>query len=112
MTIRNNQEIIGKSLNTLSQGLYPYVVKEIEANYPNEWVETARTILSIPKKSDLEKTLSEDVSLQLKLILKKWDDVFKKNNNLSKKIVEELIEVANKWAHGTLFSIDETYSDI
>ncbi|NET78881.1 MULTISPECIES: ribonuclease III [Okeania] len=109
MTIRNNQEIICKSLNSLSQGLYPYIVKEMEENYPNDWVKVARPILNIAKKSDLEKTLSEDVSLQLKLIVKKWDDVFKKNKNLSKAIVEELIEVRNKWAHITPFSIDDTY---
>ncbi|WP_210407139.1 Swt1 family HEPN domain-containing protein, partial [Hydrocoleum sp. CS-953] len=109
MTIRNNPEIICKSLNTLSQGLYPYIVKEMEVTYPNEWVKTARPILNIAKKDDLEKKLQEDIYLQLKLISKTWDNVFKKNNNLSKTIVEELIEVRNKWAHGTPFSIDDTY---
>ncbi len=109
MTIRNNQEIIGKSLNTLSQGLYPYVVKKMEVTYSNEWVKTARPILNIAKKDDLEQKLQEDIHLQLKLILKKWEDVFTKNKNLSKSIVEELVEIRNKWAHGKPFSIDDTY---
>lgn len=115
MTIRNNSEIIAKSLNTLSEGLYPYIFKEMELIYSNDWVKIAKQSLSnqqVSKKGDLEKTLLEDVSLQLKLILKQWDKVFKNNNNLSKAIVEELIEVRNRWAHCTPFSIDDTYRDL
>lgn len=112
MNIRNNQERIGKALNSLSYGLHSYLVKEMEAVYSNDWVKIARESLSNQqgaKKGNLEKNLLEDVSLQLKLILKLWDKVFKNNTNLSKAIVEELIEVRNKWAHGSPFSIDDTY---
>ena len=48
--------------------------------------------------------------MQLKLIIKQWDGVFK--NKLSKAkiaILEELIEVHNNCAHQSSFSIDDTY---
>ncbi len=112
MNIRNYRERIDKALNNLSHGLHPYLVKEMESVYSNDWVKTAKNSLSNQqgaKKGNLEKNLLEDVSLQLKLILKQWDDVFKNNKNLSKPIVEELIEIRNKWAHGSAFSIDDTY---
>ncbi|WP_367267766.1 Swt1 family HEPN domain-containing protein [Okeania sp. SIO2C9] len=58
----------------------------------------------------MEKALIEDVSLQLKLIKKQWDKVFKiKLDKAFLLIVEELIEVRNDWAHGSPFSVDDTY---
>ncbi|MEB3342497.1 ribonuclease III [Okeania sp.] len=113
MTINNNQEIINKSLNLLAQGLYPYIEREMKEVYPDNWLQKAKSSLqdqSAARKCNFPKIFPEDVSLQLKLIIKQWDEVFK--NKLSKSkiaIVEELIEIRNNCAHQSLFSTDDTY---
>ena len=111
----NNRERIDGALQLLAQGLYPYVEQEMKAVYSDNWLQEAESCLSdqrIPKKKKFEKVLKEDLSLTLKLFLKQWDKVFKKNlEKLEKTIGEELIEVRNNCAHGSgsTFSTEDTY---
>lgn len=113
MTIHNNQERINKSLNLLAQGLYRYIEQEMKEVYPDNWLQEAKSSLKdqqAARKRNFQKIFPQDVSLQLKLIIKQWDGVFK--NKLSKSqiaIVEELIEVRNNCAHQSSFSTDDTY---
>ncbi len=113
MTINNNQERVNKSLNLLAQGLYRYIEQEMKEVYPDNWLQKAKSSLQdqqAAKKRNFQKIFPQDVSLQLKLIIKQWDGVFK--NKLSKPqiaIVEELIEVRNNCAHQSTFSTDDTY---
>ena len=113
MTINNNQERINKSLNLLAQGLYRYIEEEMKEVYPDNWLQEARASLKdqqAARKRNFQKIFPQDVSLQLKLIIKQWDEVFQ--NKLSKAqiaIVEELIEVRNNCAHQSSFSTDDTY---
>jgi len=109
----NNRERIDKALQLLAQGLYPYVEEEMKAVYSQNWFNTAKSSLpdnKIPNKKKLEQVLTQDVSLTLQLILKQWDEVFKKKLDKSEKaIVEELREVRNDWAHQSSFSTEDTY---
>ena len=113
----NNRERIDKALQLLAQGLYPYIEEEMKAVYSDDWLKEAKSSLSdqkVLKKKNVEKVLKEDLSAILKLFLKQWDEVFKKKKNLDKlekAIVEELIQVRNKWAHGSssTFSTEDTY---
>ncbi|NEP81990.1 MAG: ribonuclease III [Okeania sp. SIO3B3] len=115
MTIHNKHEIIGKALNILSKNLYPYIEDVIKEFHQENWFQVIQETLKgeirqLKKKKSIEKALIEDVSLQLKLIKKQWDKVFKiKLDKAFLLIVEELIEVRNDWAHGSLFSVDDTY---
>jgi ribonuclease-3 len=111
----NNRERIDGALQLLAQALYPYVEEEMKAVYADDWPQEAKSDFQgqkMPKKKKFEKVLKEDVSLLLKLFLKQWDKVFKKNlDKLEKAIVEELIEVRNNCAHGSdsTFSTEDTY---
>lgn len=109
----NNRERIDATLQLLAQGLYPYVEEEMKAVYSMNWFNTAKSCLpehTIPNKKKLEEVLTEDVSLTLQLILKQWDDVFKKKLDKSEKaIVEELRQIRNNWAHQSPFSTEDTY---
>ncbi|MDY7002924.1 MAG: ribonuclease III [Cyanobacteriota bacterium] len=115
MAIRNNRVLIDKSLNILSKNLYPYIEDVIKEFHQENWLKVVQETLKdeirqVKKKKSIEKALIEDVSLQLKLIKKQWDKVFKRK--LDKAfflIVEELIAVRNDWAHGSQFSVDDTY---
>lgn len=108
----SNHERVGKALILLSQGLYPYVAQEMQAIHGNSWQKTARSYL--PKDQSLRRNsadiLREDVSALLTFMLKQWEEVFKKNMGYAERaLVSELIEVRNKWAHQSPFSIDDTY---
>ncbi len=113
MTINNNQERINQSLNLLAQGLYRYIEQEMKEVYPDNWLQEAKSSLKdqqAARKRNFQKIFPQDVSLQLKLIIKQWDGVFK--NKLSKAqiaIVEGLIEVRNNCTHQSSFSTDDTY---
>ncbi|HEY9852012.1 MAG TPA: ribonuclease III [Leptolyngbyaceae cyanobacterium] len=108
----SNHERVRKALTILGQGLNPYVLREMQAIHGENWL--TLTISSLPKhqtsKRNPEDILREDVSALLIVMSKQWDIVFKKilgKTELS--LVNELIEVRNKWAHQSPFSIDDTY---
>ena len=108
----NNHERVGKALTVLRQGLYPYVSKEMQAVHGDNWLTVA--ISYLPKhqtsKRNPEEILREDVKVLLELMSKHWDNVFKKILGKTElPLVNELIEIRNKWAHQSPFSIDDTY---
>ena len=100
-----NKERIGKGLELLSQGLYPYFEKHMQSEYDKKWDTQAKQHLvehKKKKKCDVKNTLREDTGALLTVISKEWDKVFKNNENLDnseKGFVEELIQVRHNWAH-------------
>ncbi|MFB2895584.1 ribonuclease III [Aerosakkonemataceae cyanobacterium BLCC-F50] len=107
----SNHERIGKALNLLCQGLYPYVERQMRTVH-NDWVKVA--VSNLPEhqtsKRDIGDILREDVSAVLMIMSKQWESVFKKKlGHAERSLVGELIEVRNKWAHQTRFSTDDTY---
>lgn len=108
----SNHERINRALATLSQGLYSYVEKEMRTIHGERWLSVAKSCIfdDLTLRRNLEETLQEDVSVLLKLIIKQWDNVFKKKlSNAERALVSELIDVRNKWAHQSRFSTDDTY---
>ncbi|MGD1807314.1 Swt1 family HEPN domain-containing protein [Dapis sp. BLCC M126] len=100
-------------MNLFAQGLYRYIEQEMKEIYPDNWLQKAKSSLQdqqAARKRNFPKIFPQDVSLQLKLIIKQWDQVFQ--NKLSKAqiaIVEELIEIRNNCTHQSSFSTDDTY---
>ncbi len=110
----SNHERVGRALNLLCQGLYPYVKQEIQAVYSNNWEKEAKSCLPKNKplkQKSVDSILSEDVATLLLVMSKQWDKVFTKNlNSTENGLVVELIQVRNNWAHRPLFfSTAETY---
>ncbi|MBK1988384.1 ribonuclease III [Sphaerospermopsis aphanizomenoides BCCUSP55] len=108
----SNHERINRALATLSQGLYSYVEKEMRTVHGERWLSVAKSCISddLTLRRNLEETLQEDVSVLLKLIIKQWDNFFKKKlSNAERALISELIDVRNKWAHQSRFSTDDTY---
>ncbi|NEQ96833.1 MAG: hypothetical protein F6K30_08935, partial [Cyanothece sp. SIO2G6] len=111
----SNKERIGKSLDLLRQGLYPYVKQKMQADYGDEWVDNAGSYLRDYQKvkQELETILQEDTSALLTVIAR--DKVFKRKTGLSRPDlarVSELREIRNQWAHQATFSIEDTYRAI
>lgn len=111
MAISNNERV-DRALNLLCKGLYPYIEQEMQAIHRERWLTVATSYLA--KDQNLRRKpadiLREDVSSLLPLILKQWEEVFRKNMGyVERALVSELIEVRNKWAHKSTFSIDDTY---
>ncbi|MBD2354087.1 ribonuclease III [Tolypothrix sp. FACHB-123] len=108
----SNHERVNRALITLSQGLYPYLEKKMKSVHGGGWLAVAKSYLSDDQslRRTPEEILHEDVSAILKLMIKQWDQVFKKNLTKSERaLISELLEVRNKWAHQSRFSTDDTY---
>ncbi len=112
----SNRDRIGKGLESLTQGLYPYVEQQMQQAYPDDWETQAKNKLpdyKSTKKKDIKERLSKDTGALLTVISKKWDDLFQKYlEKREKGIVEELIQTRNDWAHGNEFSAEDTYRAI
>ena len=108
----SNKDRIGKALESLRQGLYPYIEQKMQAVHSGKWMEKAASYLRDHQKSKQQEDdiIREDVSAMLTVVSREWEKVFK--GSLSKpdrSLVNELIEVRNQWAHQSTFSIDDTY---
>ncbi len=107
----SNHERVGKGLTLLNQGLYPYVKKEMQKVYGEDWLIEVTSSLSGEQISrrNSEEILSEDISALLTVMIRHWEGVFQKLNLGNRVLVDELIEVRNKWAHQYRFSTDDSY---
>jgi predicted AAA+ superfamily ATPase len=106
----SNKERVGRALDLLRDGLYPFIQRELKNRYRSGWLTQITPTLTANRssKSTPEQMLQDDVSLQLKLIDRLWKDlfgtIFSKHHRA---YINELIEVRNTWAHGT-FTTEDT----
>lgn len=108
----SNREQIGKALDSLRQGLYPYVEQKMEAVHGSTWITKATSHLRDFQKAKQQAAdvIQEDISALLTVINREWDKVFKGNlSQPDRALVNELLEVRNQWAHQSTFSTDDTY---
>ncbi|HEY9872471.1 MAG TPA: Swt1 family HEPN domain-containing protein [Candidatus Obscuribacterales bacterium] len=108
----NNRERVGRALDLLGQGLYPYIEREMRSVYRDKWIVAATP--SVPEDRTLKRNvadiLKEDISALLKLMGEQWHDVFKKTlGHVERSLVSELRETRNSWAHNGTFSTDDAY---
>ncbi|MFB2979551.1 Swt1 family HEPN domain-containing protein [Microseira sp. BLCC-F43] len=108
----SNRERIGRSLDLLLEGLYPYVEREMRSVYRDKWLVAATPFVPEDRtlRRSVEQILKQDVSALLKLIWNQWHEVFKKTlGNAEKNLVGELMVTRNSWAHNDSFSSDDAY---
>ncbi len=110
MTI-SNAERVGKALELLNQGLFPFVKREFKAYYGDTWFEQASANLreyQMPRKGGGNEHW--DTQALLLVMWDQWNIVFRTVlGKTERSIVSELGDVRNKWAHQELFSTDDTY---
>jgi ribonuclease-3 len=108
----NNRDRIGRCLDLLKQGLYPYFEQRMKEAYGGQWLSQAEKALSkdATLKRTFEDTLKEDISVILNIINKRWEKVFKPHlSSVERALVSELIDIRNKWAHQVTFLTEDTY---
>src|SRR6266700_4128984 len=107
----SNAERVGKALDLLNQGLYPFMKREFKAYYGDTWFEQASANLreyQMPRKGGGNEHW--DTQALLSVMWDQWNVVFR--NVLGKaerSLVSELGDVRNKWAHQEPFSTDDAY---
>ncbi len=110
MTI-SNAERVGKALDLLNQGLFPFMKRELKASYGDTWFEQALANLrehQMPSKGDGDEHW--DTQALLLVMWDQWNTVFRNAlGQAERTLVSELREVRNKWAHQEPFSTDDAY---
>ena len=109
MAITNNERV-GKALDLLKIGLEPFVRRELEDRLGKEWAFEVRNILADTRLGSGKSDVLNDVSVLLVIMDRKWGDVFRITLGKSERsLVNELIDVRNRWAHQKPFSSDDAY---
>ncbi|WP_421654707.1 Swt1 family HEPN domain-containing protein [Leptothermofonsia sp. ETS-13] len=108
----SNHERVGRALNLLRDGLYPFVEREMKAIHGDRWIVAASACLpdSYVKYKKAQDVLQEDVSALLIVMWEQWNNVFKNPLGQSERtLVSELRTTRNNWAHKTTFTTDDAY---
>ncbi len=108
----SNHERVGRALNLLRDGLYPYIEREMKAIHGDRWIVAASACLpdSYVKYKKAQDVLQEDVSALLIVMWEQWNNIFKKPLGQSERsLVSELRNTRNDWAHKPNFSTDDAY---
>src|SRR6266568_872047 len=107
----SNAERVGKALDLLNQGLFPFMKRELKAFYGDTWFEQASANLreyQMPGKG--EGNEHWDTQALLLVMWDQWNIVFRNVlGQAERSLVSELRDVRNKWAHQEPFSTDDAY---
>ena len=105
-------ERVGKALDLLTTGLYPFVERELKAVYKDDWINAARRSFRENRGQGLPKgeVIRWDAHTMLTVIWDQWNSVFRhKLDQPERSLISELREFRNRWAHQAEFDFDDTY---
>ena len=116
----NNIDRIGKGLNILRAGLGPYIKRQLKAVYKEGWWKDGaephlRGTVGLEAKGrkpakDDKRFAALDIQALLTILNNVWGEAFQADlGQAGRSYVNELKDVRNKWAHQTLFTLDDTY---
>lgn len=108
----SNHERVGRALNLLRNGLYPYIEREMKAIHGDRWLIAASACLpdSYVKYKPVQDVLQEDISALLIVMWEQWNSIFKQTLGQSERtLVSELRTTRNDWAHNPSFTTDDAY---
>ena len=99
-----NQDRVGSALNLLSQGLAPFVERELIAAYGPDWADEVNRDAPTSSRADRPGSLN-DAGYLLKIMWDQWNAVFRKVLGQGERtLVSELRDMRNRWAHQEPFS--------
>jgi len=115
---KSNRDRIGDIMDTLKDGLAPFVIREYRTIYKNNFAHEIDGVLTtgafeLPREvfqsvETLTKAL--DIHSLLKLMWHKWNEVFKEKLGQSERnYISELMTARNDWAHQKVFDNDAAY---
>jgi hypothetical protein len=106
----SNKERVGRVLDTLLTGLYPFFEREMKSQYGKHWLVRASNYLKEDRmRRNAAEILQQDLGELLNIINCEWADVFSKPlGQAERAFVNELKATRNHYAHGKPFSTDDT----
>lgn len=108
----SSQDRINRALDSLAQGLSPFVEREMQAAYGESWIEVARGSFREDRGQAIHRgeMIRWDSQALLTVMWDQWNNVFRqKLGHLERSLVSELREFRNRWAHQQEFSFEDTY---
>jgi predicted AAA+ superfamily ATPase len=103
-----NHERVGKGLVLLSDGLRPFVERELKAQFGERWPTEVSDVLKDTRLGGGKGDALEDVAVQLVLMDRHWATVFRKTlGKAERSLVNEVLDVRHRWAHQNVFSSDD-----
>ena len=104
-----NHERVGKGLDLLRAGLQPVVERELQAKHGDQWKYQVKSALSDKRLGGKQKQNLADVAVLLVVMDKTWGQIFSPIlARTDRNLVNELVDVRNRWAHQERFSSDDT----
>ncbi|MDD3553583.1 MAG: Swt1 family HEPN domain-containing protein [Deltaproteobacteria bacterium] len=110
---KTNHTRVGEALELLNKGLYPFIERELQAVYGDQWQEMVSQTLREDRgavKTTTNGQYNWDTHNLLTVMWDQWKAVFRNTlGHTERALVSELREVRNRWAHQTPFSSDDAY---
>jgi predicted AAA+ superfamily ATPase len=104
----SNHERVGKALELLREGLRTFVERELKTYHGDRWAFEVKEVLTDTRLGGGKGDPMQDVAVQMVLMDRTWGDVFRKTlGKAERSLVNELLDVRNRWAHQTPFSGDD-----
>ena len=104
----SNHERVGKALELLKEGLRPFVERELKTYHGDRFASEVKDVLTDTRLGGGKGDVMQDVAVQLVLMDRTWGDVFRKTlGKAERSLVNELLDVRNRWAHQNPFSGDD-----
>ncbi len=106
----SNKDRVGSALDTLKDGLMPFVSREFINHYRGNSTQTLQNILREPVRDVNEHFSNLDVAALLRVMWESWNEVYRDTLGYAERsLVSELRNIRNRWAHQQSFSSDDAY---
>ncbi len=103
----SNHERVGKALGLLKNGLRPFVEREMQAFYRTNWVEMVKETFRDSRLGGDDDPMGDAAAL-LVIMDRHWGNVFRATlGRAERSLINEIIDVRNRWAHQNPFSGDD-----
>jgi hypothetical protein len=104
---------VGRALDLLTQGLGPFVRRELECAFHADWADVARRSFRNDRTAGVMAKVAPvewDAQTLLSVMWDQWNAVFRSHLGLfERSLVSELREFRNRWAHQAAFTDDDIY---
>jgi predicted AAA+ superfamily ATPase len=107
-----NHDRVGKALELLTSGLKPFVELELKSAWGDKFLENTKALLSDTRLQAraADGTPLLDVAVLLVIMDREWKAIFSQTlGKAERSMVNEVLDVRNKWAHQRPFSTDDAY---
>lgn len=109
--MRRERERVTRAIDALTSGLGPFVEREMQSVYHDQWREVA--VQSFRNDRGLGKFSDDgrwDAQAILTVMWDQWNRVFRgRLDHAERSLVSELREYRNRWAHQVDFNFDDAY---